>query len=179
MPRPVLQALVLADHVYKDAFTGKMVIAGTFNRLCVGKSKPPEEKQSPSQQGENAPQQQGENAPQQPGGPRKLKAHEISRVGSTAAYISLTEVRGMVPLELRYVDLADNRTVLRVEFAVRSDDPLSTIEAVIPIPPMLAPHVGVFALELLSDNEPVGSHRVTVSALPGSGESQETGEQKP
>ena len=31
--RPVLQALVLADHVYVDARTGKKVIAGTFNRL--------------------------------------------------------------------------------------------------------------------------------------------------
>jgi hypothetical protein len=157
---------VLADHVYKDVFSGKMVIAGTFNRLCVGKSAP-EEKESPSQH--------AENAAQQPGGPRKLKAHEISRVGSTAAYISLTEVRGTVPLELRYVDLADNRTVLRVEFAVRSDDPLSTVEAIIPIPPMLAPHVGAFALELLSGNEPLGSHRVTVSALPPSGEGQERG----
>ena len=35
MPKPVLQALVLADHVYQDKTTGKMVIAGTFNRLHV------------------------------------------------------------------------------------------------------------------------------------------------
>lgn len=31
--RPVLQALVLADHVYIDAKTGKKIIAGTFNHL--------------------------------------------------------------------------------------------------------------------------------------------------
>ena len=31
--KPVLQALVLADHVYVDAQTGKKVIAGTFNEL--------------------------------------------------------------------------------------------------------------------------------------------------
>jgi len=31
--KPVLQALVLADHVYVDAATGKKVIAGTFNEL--------------------------------------------------------------------------------------------------------------------------------------------------
>ncbi len=31
--QPVLQALVLADHIYVDARTGKKVIAGTFNRL--------------------------------------------------------------------------------------------------------------------------------------------------
>ncbi len=31
--KPVLQALVLADHVYVDAQTGKKIIAGTFNEL--------------------------------------------------------------------------------------------------------------------------------------------------
>lgn len=32
--RPILQALVLADHVYIDAKTGKKIIAGTFNHLA-------------------------------------------------------------------------------------------------------------------------------------------------
>jgi hypothetical protein len=31
--RPILQALVLADHIYIDAKTGKKIIAGTFNHL--------------------------------------------------------------------------------------------------------------------------------------------------
>lgn len=31
--RPILSALVLADHVYIDRTTGKKVIAGTFNRF--------------------------------------------------------------------------------------------------------------------------------------------------
>lgn len=30
---PILQAFLLADHVYTDATTGKRVIAGTFNRI--------------------------------------------------------------------------------------------------------------------------------------------------
>ena len=33
---PVLQALVLADHIYVDRFTGNKVIAGTFNHLWAG-----------------------------------------------------------------------------------------------------------------------------------------------
>lgn len=33
MNPPTLQALLLADHVYKDANTGKFVIAGTFRNL--------------------------------------------------------------------------------------------------------------------------------------------------
>jgi hypothetical protein len=31
--KPVLQALILADAVYQDARSGKMIIAGTFNQL--------------------------------------------------------------------------------------------------------------------------------------------------
>lgn len=35
--KPVLQALVLADHVYVDAVSGKKVIAGTFSGLYSAK----------------------------------------------------------------------------------------------------------------------------------------------
>ena len=34
MPKPIVQALVLADHVYQDT-SGKMIIAGTFNRFYI------------------------------------------------------------------------------------------------------------------------------------------------
>lgn len=33
--KPILQALLLADHVYIDSGTGKKVIAGTFNHLTA------------------------------------------------------------------------------------------------------------------------------------------------
>jgi hypothetical protein len=33
VPRPTVQALLLADHVYADALTQKKIIAGTFNQL--------------------------------------------------------------------------------------------------------------------------------------------------
>src|SRR6478736_1940762 len=36
MPRPVLQSLILADHVYEDKLTGKRIIAGVFNRIIRG-----------------------------------------------------------------------------------------------------------------------------------------------
>jgi len=35
MPRPVLQAMVLADHVYQDRLSGKYIIAGTFGRIAL------------------------------------------------------------------------------------------------------------------------------------------------
>lgn len=36
MPKPVLQSLILADHVYEDKLTGKRIIAGVFNRIIRG-----------------------------------------------------------------------------------------------------------------------------------------------
>ena len=34
-PRPVLQAIILADHVYEDLHSGKKVIAGTFCEMAA------------------------------------------------------------------------------------------------------------------------------------------------
>ena len=151
MPRPVLQALVLANHVYKDAFTGKMVIAARSIGCARQEQAAGGETISFAARRER-PSATRRDAPQQPGGPRKLKATWYLRVGSTAAYISLTEVRGTVPLELHYVDLADNRTVLRWSLPSGAMI-LEHCRGGNPHPPMLAPHVGVF-LSCLSDNQP-------------------------
>jgi hypothetical protein len=156
--KPVLQALVLADHVYKDVFTGKMVIAGAFNQVHFTKRAP-------------------ERGTEQPAGqPRKLEWHEVARMGSPFAYISLTEIRGTLPIELRYVDLEDNVVMLRMELSVVSKSPLATAEIVVQLPPLPTPHAGVYALELLTENEPLGSLRIT--AIEGKGPSQEIGEER-
>ena len=47
MPRPLLQALLVADHVYQDKDTGKKVIAGTFNSLSISKAKVPPKEAEP------------------------------------------------------------------------------------------------------------------------------------
>jgi hypothetical protein len=166
VPKPMLQALVLADHVYQDKATGKMVIAGTFNRLHVFK-------QDASCDIAIRPAQDAE---QQPDGLRKLKQWEILKVGSPWVYVSLTELRGTVPLELRYVDLSNNVVILRFEFSVKSSSPLDTMEVAVPLPPLPTPHSGAYALELLSNDEPLGSHRVAVTDTPAP--DQETAEGK-
>lgn len=125
MNLPVLQALVLADHVYDDRQTRKKVIAGTFNQLWS--------KQFPDR---------------------------FSR--TTFAFISLTDVRGEQKLMLRYVDLADNAVLMETHFAVRSGDPLESVEIVIEIPPFPMPHPGAYAFEVLAGSEPLGSLRMTV-----------------
>jgi hypothetical protein len=103
----------------------------------------------------------------QKAGTRPLKPHEISVVGSTYAYFSLTEVRGKIPLELRYVDLSDNSVVFVYKFAVECHDPLVELELALILPPVLAPYMGAFALELLCSDEPLGSRRIIVAPTPG------------
>ena len=47
---------------------------------------------------------------------------------------------------------------------VACDDPLATVELVLPVPP-LPRTPGHYALELLYKNELIGSHRVTVQEV--------------
>ncbi|MGW8258164.1 MAG: hypothetical protein ACWGMZ_11815 [Thermoguttaceae bacterium] len=148
MIKPVLQALVLADHIYQDKVTGKMIIAGTFKQLLF--SKPTERSAEKAQ----APAPSAE-------GQRKLTWHEVRRFGSPHVYISLTDVHDLVPMELRYIDLADNKTLLATQFTVNCNNPLETVEFALVMPPLPIPHAGVYLLELLSNNEPIGSLRIT------------------
>jgi hypothetical protein len=141
--------LVLADSVYQDKFTGKKVIAGTFNQVGFFKSKaaPP--------------------APEESSGKmRPLAPHEVRWMGSPTAYVSLTELRGLVELELRYVDLSDNAVLLAANIRAACDNPLNTVEAIVPLPPLPTPHAGGYALELLWDNELLGSLRITAVESP-------------
>jgi hypothetical protein len=162
--KPVLQALVLADHVYQDKLTGKMVIAGTFGRAYFVKAaaKQPAETSGASEQ--------------VAGQPRKLMWHEVARAGSPFAYISLTEIRGVVPIELRFVDLEENIVLIRAELSVTAKSPLDTAEFTVPLPPLPIPHAGIYALELLTNDEPLGALRVT--AIEGPGPNQKAEEEQ-
>jgi len=70
--RPVLQALVLADHVYQDV-TGKKIIAGTFNRVLFSPKRPMKEVEAPD------------------GSKRKVTLGGMQS-GSPSVYLSLTDV---------------------------------------------------------------------------------------
>ncbi len=144
--KPVLQALLLAERVYQDTTTGKKVIAGTFNRLCF---------------------KRGPQKPQEieiDGVKRQVIPDEM-QVGSPCAFISLTEIRGTIACVLRYVDLEDDKPLLQCEFHIHCDDPLKTVEVVLPMPPLPTTKAGIHALELLCDDEPVGSLRIIVEEL--------------
>ena len=149
--KPILQALLLADHVYQDKLSGKTVIAGIFNNLNIFKLKPSEASE----------------------GTQFIDPRKILRSGSPYCYINLISVRGNLPLELRYVDLKDNAVLmyLNFNFEAPKPDPLKNIEIIIPIPILPVPHPGSYVLELLTDNELIGSHRINAIE-------QNTGEEK-
>ena len=142
--RPVLQALLLAERIYEDK-TGKKIIAGTFNKLRFKQdgAKP------------KTVVVEGEERLLIPGG---------AQAGSPSVYISLTNIRRTVTCILRYVSLEDDKPLLQIEFKIKCEDPLQTVEIAIPMPslPCIA---GVHALELLCDDEPVGCHRVIVEEI--------------
>jgi len=144
--KPILQALLLAERVYEDKGSGKKIIAGTFNRLLF-------------QRGSSSPQEIEEDGVKRqvvPGG-----VHP----GSPCAFISLTDIRGTISCVLRYVNLQEDKPLLECKFSVRCDDPLQTVEVAIPMPPLPMSKAGVHALELLCNDEPVGSLRITVQEI--------------
>jgi hypothetical protein len=143
--KPILQALLVADHVYRDEVTGKHVIAGVFHRIHLISQ--------PLQQTETTPEGEITRLPINRGG---------HRAGSPFAYMSLTAVRGEQPFVLRYVYLDDDQLVFQTSFKIKSDDPLGTCEAAFPLPDLPAEAPGTFALELLWNDEPLGSHKIAI-----------------
>jgi hypothetical protein len=144
--KPVLQALLLADRIYEDKATGKKIIAGIFQALYFKDMK---EVQSELQR-------RGVSEAHIPGG---------MHAGSPYAYISLTDVRGAQPFVLRYVDLGEDQPVFEASFTLTAQDPLATVEVVAPLPPLPTTKAGTFALELLWNDEPLGSFRIIVQEL--------------
>jgi hypothetical protein len=74
----------------------------------------------------------------------------------------MTEVHKNQQFELRYVDLAEDKSLFGTTFTLSSDDPLQTVEFALPLPMLPTGKAGTFALELLWQNEPLGSHRINV-----------------
>lgn len=145
--KPVLQSLLIADHVYQDRASGKRIIAGVFNKLYFQRAVPAKKLLNP----------EGKEVDAVLGG---------AQAGSPSFYISLVGIHGRTPLSLRYVELKNSKVWFGLEFVVECRDPLEVVEIVLGLPPLPTPHEGVFALELLYDNEMLGSCRVTVEELP-------------
>lgn len=165
MTKPVLQALVLADKIYQDKATNKMVIAGTFTSLIRFKRPTTEPEQNEDASDESANNADtpstlaAENEPNQT--LARLPTHLLGQAGSPSVYVCLTDIRGSTALELRYVDLSTDAVLLKCKLNVNCTDPLRSVELNIPLPELPHPHFGVYSLELLHADELLGSWRVT------------------
>ena len=149
--KPIVQALLVADHIYTDEQSKKKIICGIFHRLYYRKL---------------------EVAPligKDGGGEEEKRLLRVPLTGfdsgSPFCYIGLTSIHGIQDFELRYVDLAEDKPLFGVEFKVDCKNPLETVEIVFPLPRLPHDKPGNFALELLWKNEPLGLHRITVEEM--------------
>ena len=141
--KPVLQAILLADHVYNDQPTGKKIVAGIFHVIHFKKLA-------------------SNNTIANDTAERK-KTEVVFSSGSPFLYISLTEIHGPMKMEINFVNLLDNSILMtnKLDFAPPLQvNPVTTVEFVVPLPILQIPHTGDYAIELQCDGELVGSHRI-------------------
>ena len=178
MAAPILQSLLLADHVYRDQTTGKHIICGVFSTIFFTPNANPENQpgaaggnRGGNGNGNGAGGQPGENRPENTGEPttRSQPIQNLMQAGSPYVYFSVTELTSRKTFEVRYVDLHENRVLFQAEVPIECDDPLKTIEVSMPLPrlPLVALQERVYALEILCEGQLLGSHRVLARIAPG------------
>jgi len=143
--KPVLQALVLAEHVYEDK-SGKKIIAGTFNSVHFCKKLPVAELESPD-------------------GTKRRGMLGDMHAGAPYAYISMTDLCDSTVLTLQFVNLSKNEVLFSAELVAQGEDRLGTTEIVAPLPPLPIKEAGTYAFEVLCEGEILGSHRILASEL--------------
>ena len=145
--KPVLQAILVADHAYRDATTNKIIVAGIFNNITVSDDlgKP-------------------RDVIDGTGPPRKVILGGVTS-GSPWAYLSLTDIINRQEFELRFVSLIDNAVLFSLKFNVEAKSPLDNAEMMLPLPELPVKQPGHYALELVWNYELLGSHRLQVKKL--------------
>jgi hypothetical protein len=157
--KPVLQALVVADHVYEDR-SGKKIIAGTFNTFWFSTKPQIREVEQPD----------GKKQKVIPGG---------NRAGSPFAYVSVTDVCDGTVLTIRFVDLTRNAVLFGTEATINNVERLSAVELVFSLPELPITQAGIYALEVVCENEILGSYRITAQNLDEKGANRKDGDGGP
>ncbi len=144
--KPILQALIMADHIYQDQQTGKKVICGTFNTFRFSRKPPVAEVQAPD-------------------GSKQTIVAGGGQSGSPYAYLNLTDVVEGTKLRLQFVHLNKNLVLFGTEVVLSNVNRLATVELVFPLPRLPIHEAGVYALEVVCDGETIGSCRITAEDL--------------
>jgi hypothetical protein len=151
MPKPVLQAMVLADHVYRDAGSGKFLIIGTFGNITLQQFRRQGGAQSAPPFGNSEIEGEAEVVP----------GTAVSQSGTPYLYLALTGIHGSTTIRLRYVNLSDASVLIEGQFDLESASPVALAEFSLPLPSLTRPP-GRYSLDLLHDGEILGSWRVTI-----------------
>ena len=149
--KPVLQALVLAEHVYDDSLSGKKIIAGTFNTVLFSKRSMVRE----TEVRETA----------QPDGAKQAVIAGGMHSGSPFAYVSLTDVVEKPQLLCQFVNLTKNQVLFGNQITVDCEDRLATVELILPLPSLPISEEGFYAFELVCEGEILGSCRIKATEL--------------
>ncbi len=158
--KPILQALLVADHVYTDKDSGKKIIAGVLREIhsVLKEDQPRPEGAEDLETNKNL-------------ATRAMIPH--TAIGSPYVFISITEVTGQQEFELRFVDLKDDSVIYTLCIKMKCDDPLRVNEVLIPLPQWNVKRFGAHAFELLWKDEPLGMYRVNFRAFYVSGANNE------
>ena len=131
--KPVLQAIVLADHIHVDQMSSKTYILGTFNQIFA-------------------------------------KAFPSKLSEPIWLFISLTEVTGQVSIKVQFRNLANYRIVRSTTVNVESPNkPRDTLDLRVRLRDVPLPEAGLFAFEVVCEEELLGSLRVRVEEIPQQG----------
>lgn len=154
--KPVLQALVLADHVYQDV-SGKKVIAGTFSGFKFSKKPPVAEVVRPD------------------GQTQRIITGGTS-AGSPYVYMSLTDVCDNTTIQIQFLNLSKN-IVLFGNDAIQLPkvDRLANVEVVLPLPVLPITEAGTYALQVICEGEILGSWRVVAEDMDAKRQAQSDG----
>lgn len=139
--KPILQALVVADRIYEEK-NGKKIIAGTFNKWIFTKNPPIQKINRPD----------GTEGQVLIGG---------MQAGAPFAYLSLTDICNGAKLQCQFVNLTKNAVLFGTELQITIDNRLEMIEVVLPLPMLPITEAGTYALEVLCENELLGSWKIT------------------
>ena len=143
--KPILQALVLAEHIYEIVGGGK-VITNTFSAFTI------------------RPNTDFVQEVENPDGTKKtFISGGIS--GTPYAYISLTDVVDNTELLMQFVSLGVNSVLFEKSVAIQCRDRLATVEIIAALPPLPIKEPGVYAFEIVWNGEILGSHRIVAKPM--------------
>lgn len=143
MPAPILQAVLLAERVYRDEFTKNFIICGVFDQQVVVT-------EGHDEREENA--DLGSVVSALPDLPYPTHS------GTPTLFFSVTECNGPTAIEVHYVNRRSQEVLCKWRFEpFVADDPLQLRNYHIRLPELRVEKDGMFGFDVFGNRELIGS----------------------